>query len=257
MAAVLDWRLTALTPTEPGPLPWLPSIPATLQADPVWGAYLAKRSQLVADLADQIQDHLCRDAGEPAWVPPGSHPDTALIGEIAVWRAANGINPHDPRPIGEGGQLDTAAALWKQRLDRDIARSTDSSGNDGLDERQPAHTARSRSHHSPRRPYRTPGQRPNGPGHPAANPGRAARLLRCRSPNAVIHSARLSNWPLSRSWSAASLCSTMAPRVSKSTTCAGSVLSLRTSNRAIPSRWRCGGCSPGSPRGKNPHISGI
>ena len=132
MAAVLDWRLTALTPTEPGPLPWLPSIPATLQADPIWGAYLAKRSQLVADLADQIQDHLCRDAGEPAWVPPGSHPDTALIGEIAVWRAANGINPHDLRPIGEGGQLDTAAALWKQRLDRDIARSTDSSGNAGL-----------------------------------------------------------------------------------------------------------------------------
>ena len=41
MAAVLDWRLTALTPTEPGPLPWLPSIPATLQADPIWGAYLA------------------------------------------------------------------------------------------------------------------------------------------------------------------------------------------------------------------------
>jgi hypothetical protein len=161
MAAVLDWRLTALTPTEPGPLPWLPSIPATLQADPIWGAYLAKRSQLVADLADQIQDHLCRDAGEPAWVPPGSHPDTALIGEIAVWRAANGINPHDLRPIGEGGQLDTAAALWKQRLDRDIARSTDSSGNDGFDERQPADTALSRSHHSPR-PSRTPGQRPNG-----------------------------------------------------------------------------------------------
>jgi hypothetical protein len=38
MAAVLDWRLTALTPTELGPLPWLSGIPPTLQADPVWEA---------------------------------------------------------------------------------------------------------------------------------------------------------------------------------------------------------------------------
>ena len=33
MAAVLDWRLTALTPTDLGPLPWLPGTPPTLQAD--------------------------------------------------------------------------------------------------------------------------------------------------------------------------------------------------------------------------------
>ena len=124
MAAVLDWRLTALTPTDPGPLPWLPGIPSTLHDHPVWGDYLAKRSQLVADLADQVQDHACQGDGEPAWAPPGSHPSTALIGEIAVWRAANGINPQDPRPTGGGGQLDTAAALWKQRLDWQIARST-------------------------------------------------------------------------------------------------------------------------------------
>jgi hypothetical protein len=60
MAAVLYWRLTALATTDPGPLPWLPSIPATLHAHPVWGDYLAKRSQLVADLADQVQDHACQ-----------------------------------------------------------------------------------------------------------------------------------------------------------------------------------------------------
>ena len=60
MAAVLYWRLTALTPTDPGPLPWLPGIPPTLHAHPVWGAYLAKRSQLVPDLADQVQDHACQ-----------------------------------------------------------------------------------------------------------------------------------------------------------------------------------------------------
>jgi hypothetical protein len=35
MAAVLDRRLTALTPTDPGPLPWLPGITQALHADPV------------------------------------------------------------------------------------------------------------------------------------------------------------------------------------------------------------------------------
>jgi hypothetical protein len=46
MAAVLDWRLTALAPTYPGPLPWLPGTPQpsmpiasggpTWQSDPSW-----------------------------------------------------------------------------------------------------------------------------------------------------------------------------------------------------------------------------
>ena len=165
MAAVLDWRLTALTPTDPGPLPWLPGIPETLHAHPVWGDYLAKRSQLVADLAEQVQDRVCHGDGSPAWAPSGGHPNTALIGEIAVWRAANGISPQDPRPTG-GGELDTAAALWKQRLDWQLAHSTDSSGNDRLNERQAAHTALSRSHRHNRRRYQTPGQRPNGPAAP-------------------------------------------------------------------------------------------
>jgi hypothetical protein len=163
IAAVLDWRLTALTLTDPGPLPWLPGIPLTLQADPVWGDYLAKRFQLVADLADQVQDHVCQGAGEPAWAPPGSHPSLPLIREIAVWRAANGINPQDSRPTGGGGQLGTAAALWKQRLDWHTARSTDPSGTARYDERHAAHTPLSRSQHDSRRPYQTPGQRPNRP----------------------------------------------------------------------------------------------
>ena len=50
-------------------------------------------------------------------------PSTALIGEIVVWRAANGINPQDPQPTG-GTQLETLPAPWKQRLDRDIERAT-------------------------------------------------------------------------------------------------------------------------------------
>jgi len=161
MAAVLDWRLTALTPTIRGPLPWLPGIPSTIHAHPVWGEYLATRSQLVADLADQVHAHAYQGDAEPFWAPPGSHPSTAIIGEVAVWRAANGINPQDPRPTG-GTQLETRPALWKQRLDRDIGRATDPPTSARDDKRQAARTAL-RSYHHEQRPYQSPGQRPSGP----------------------------------------------------------------------------------------------
>jgi hypothetical protein len=130
----------------------------------VWGAYLAKRSQLVADLADQVEDHACQGDGPPVWAAPGSHLSTALIGEIAVWRAANGIDPQDPRPTG-GTQLETLPALWKQRLDRDIARATYPPTDARADERQAAHTALS-SYHDRQPPYQTPSRCPNGPAAP-------------------------------------------------------------------------------------------
>ena len=164
MAAVLYSRLTPFTDTDPGPLRWLAGVPPTLHADPVWGSYLAKRSQVVADLADHIQDHACQGDTKPVWAAPGSHPSTALIGEIAVWRAANGINPQDPRPTG-GTQLETLPALWKQRLDRHIAHATDPLADAKADERQTRGTARS-SHNNRQRPYRKPERRPSGPSAP-------------------------------------------------------------------------------------------
>ena len=78
----------------------------------------------VADLADKLQDHACQGDAAPIWARPGSHLSSGLVREIAVWRAANGINRQDPRPTG-GTQLETLPALWKQRLDRDVARATD------------------------------------------------------------------------------------------------------------------------------------
>jgi hypothetical protein len=161
MAAVLYWRLPALTPTDPGPLPWLPGIPPTLHAHPVWADYLAKRSLLVADLAGQVEDHACQGGGPPAWTAPGSHASTDLVREIAVWRAANGINPQDLRPTG-GTQLETLPALWKQRLDRDIARATYPAADPRADERQAAHTPPRHRHDERHRPYqkrRTASQR--------------------------------------------------------------------------------------------------
>ena len=100
MAAVLDWRLPEPAPTDPGPLPWLPGIPQALHDHPVWGQYLAKRSELMTDLANRIRDHARQDDTQPVWAPPGSRPNLAIIGEVDVWRAANGIYPNDPRPTG-------------------------------------------------------------------------------------------------------------------------------------------------------------
>jgi hypothetical protein len=166
MAAVLYWRLPELTPTSPGPLPWLPGIPPALHAYAVWGTYLAKRSLLVANLAAQVQDHARQGDGTPVWAAPGNHPSTALIGEIAVWRAGNGINPQDPRPTGGGGQLETLPALWKQHLDRHIARATHPPADARADERQAARTALSPSDDT-QRPYQKPERRPSGPSAPS------------------------------------------------------------------------------------------
>jgi hypothetical protein len=121
--------------------------------------------QLVVNLADQVQDHACRGDAEAVWAPPGSHPSAALIGEIAVWRAANGVNPQDQRPTG-GTQLETIPALWKQRLDRDIARATYPPTDAKAHERQAAHTAPRRWHDHSQRPYQKPERRPSGPSAP-------------------------------------------------------------------------------------------
>ena len=160
MAAVLYWRLPEPTPPNPGPLPWLPGIPSTLHGHPVWEAYLRKRSQLVADLADQVQDRACQGDAQPAWAPQGSHPSSTLIGEIAVWRAANGIDPHDPRPTG-GGQLETLPAFWKQCLNREIARATHQPADAKAGEREAERTAVGKQ-----RQYQRPERRPSGPSAP-------------------------------------------------------------------------------------------
>ena len=102
MAAVLGWRLPEPAPTDPGPFPWLSGIPAELHDHPVWREYLAKRSQLVTGLADHVRRHAAQDGTQPVWAPPGSHPNAAIIGDVALWRAVNGIDPRDRRPTGPG-----------------------------------------------------------------------------------------------------------------------------------------------------------
>ena len=125
MAAVLNWRLPepTSTPAQP-PLAWLPGIPQSINDHPDWRRYLARQSQLIADLADHIRHQAQDDGTQPNWVPQGSSLSAALIGEVAVWRAANGVDPHDCRPTGPE-QLPTASAEWQQHLDRSITHATD------------------------------------------------------------------------------------------------------------------------------------
>jgi AAA domain len=162
MAAVLDWRLPEPAPTDPGPLPWLPGVPEALHDHPVWGQYLAKRSQLVTDLANRIRGHAGQDDTEPLWAP-GSRPNLAIMGEVAVWRAANGIHPSDRRPTG-AGQLQTASALWQHHLDRSLARGSDDNiGHLDIQEAPSAQTPRDRRHKDRQRLPQPPPVHPNSP----------------------------------------------------------------------------------------------
>jgi hypothetical protein len=167
MAAVLDWRLPEPAPTDPGPLPWLPGVPEALYDDPVWGHYLAKRSRLVTGLADRIRGHAGEDDTQPVWAPPGSRPNLAIMGEVAVWRAANGIHPNDPRPTG-AAQLQTASALWQHHLDRSLARGRDDRIGRDIPERPPAATTRDRRHEDRQHWSKPPAVHPKSP--PRAGP---------------------------------------------------------------------------------------
>ncbi|MGB3485174.1 MAG: hypothetical protein WBB07_23535 [Mycobacterium sp.] len=103
-AAVLDHRLdpTGTHCCGVGVLRWLPAIPPALQDDPHWGGYLLRREQLVAHLADEIRAHArgWTHATAPAWARPLVTVNTALTAEIAVFRAAVGVEDADTRLTG-------------------------------------------------------------------------------------------------------------------------------------------------------------
>ena len=116
-AAVIDSRIQDVNQvTAGGRLPWLPGIPHRLAADPDWGPYLNARSQLVAQLADQVRRNTAAEA--PAWAAQPHTPVPAeLITDLQVWRAATQIDPNDLRPTGPP-QLGYAARISQQQLDK-------------------------------------------------------------------------------------------------------------------------------------------
>jgi conjugative relaxase-like TrwC/TraI family protein len=127
-AAVMIWRLQPPANARVGPLRWLPAIPETLANHPGWGPYLADRAELVADLAAEIRsaarqwDH----STAPAWARPllGDQPE--LTAEIAVFRAAHGVDVADSRITGPDQYPARSAAvqrLMRSRLDATLRRS--------------------------------------------------------------------------------------------------------------------------------------
>ncbi|MFC3687274.1 MobF family relaxase [Aquipuribacter hungaricus] len=125
-AAVLDWRLdaTGSRSSGPGPLPWLPAIPAQLGQDGTWGAYLTDRADLVVDLAAQVTAQVTTRVGTgagdgstaPVWLQQGGpRPPADVVADVEVWRAAMQVEPGDRRPTGPA-QLQKAALTWQRTL---------------------------------------------------------------------------------------------------------------------------------------------
>jgi DNA primase catalytic core len=103
LAAVLDYRLdpTGNHSQGEGPLPWLPAVPAALVAREDWAPYLRARADLVTTLAQQVrtQARAWTPQTAPAWAQPYLT-DRHLLGDLAVWRAAQTVDADDQRPAG-------------------------------------------------------------------------------------------------------------------------------------------------------------
>lgn len=123
VAAVIDWRLddTGLRSAGTGPLPWLPGIPEALTDDPEWGPYLAARAARVRDLSSQVAEQATHAVELPAWARQGQgRPPTDLLVDVALWRAATGVDPADRRPTGPT-QIGKAANRWQTGLTARLA----------------------------------------------------------------------------------------------------------------------------------------
>ncbi|MDF1706168.1 MAG: MobF family relaxase [Aeromicrobium sp.] len=117
-AAVLDWRLdpTGRRGAEPGPLPWLPAVPARLAEDTSWGTYLGSLADEIQKVAGEVHA-ATTEADSPAWARHARlSPTTAIAGDIAVWRAATGVDEADRRPTGPR-QMQKSAVLYQRELD--------------------------------------------------------------------------------------------------------------------------------------------
>ncbi len=121
VAAVLDWRLN---PTRrrghTGPLPWLPAVPHSLADDPTWGTYLTRRADLVTELAETAHADAAAwtPTTAPAWATGLLDNDPALLRELAVWRAAAGVDDADRDPAGSRPQPAAEARQYQQLNDR-------------------------------------------------------------------------------------------------------------------------------------------
>ena len=124
-AAVLDWRLDPAGgyDSTPGPLPWLPAIPARIKVHEDYGPYLNARADLITALVVDVREQATRYAPTtaPPWAVHFMDPDhVSLRGDLAVWRAATGVPPDDRRPTGKP-QLGAATARAQHDLENRAA----------------------------------------------------------------------------------------------------------------------------------------
>ncbi|ORV08063.1 TrwC relaxase [Mycolicibacterium fallax] len=124
-AAVLDWRLdpTGTHSGGHGPLAWLPAIPARVAEDPAWAAYLRRRGQLITELSEQIRAETAAwtPATAPRWARPLVGLDDDLLADLAVFRAAVGVDDADTRITGPDQYSDRLRAQQRQLNDRTAA----------------------------------------------------------------------------------------------------------------------------------------
>ncbi|MBW4781964.1 relaxase domain-containing protein [Rhodococcus fascians] len=127
-AAVLDWRLdstgrhsTTRGASAQGPLPWLPAIPEVLRKEPEWASYLDARADAITGHRDRIAADIATwtPTTAPVWARPllTDEPDRGLLTDLAVFRAAHGVDPADRRPTGPE-QLAAASVKAQRSLDR-------------------------------------------------------------------------------------------------------------------------------------------
>ena len=145
-AAVLDYRIdpTGSAGRDCGPLRWLPAIPDPLAGDPQWGDYLRRRETLVEELAAQIREQARAWTPDtaPNWAQPLVTANPVLAAEIAVFRAATGVDDADTRLTGPP-QYPMATRAIQDRLQRHGTDAIERDGanptrfNDLLDEIDP------------------------------------------------------------------------------------------------------------------------
>ncbi len=130
-AAVLDWRLdpthTRSHTGSPGPVPWLPGIPAPLSTDPYWGAYLTGRRQHVLDATAGVRAAAAEyTAGTaPGWARQLLTPEhRQLLADLAVFRATHAVADDDTRLTGPRQQA-AADRRAQQALDTRVTTVLD------------------------------------------------------------------------------------------------------------------------------------
>jgi DNA primase catalytic core len=140
LAAVMMWRLVPERRSQhnPGPLPWLQPIAAVIAADDTYGPWLATRATQLRDVEHQVREDATSWslATAPPWAQPflaqAAQTDGAdqltetgalvgLVADLAVWRAAHGIEDEDLRPAGPAptSRLDRAHHGRLQRRVKD------------------------------------------------------------------------------------------------------------------------------------------